>query len=192
MSETLFSMPFFHFSQKVYNEIREYVQRLKPDQLSDSEAIIKSLVEEYNLKELVVDWDTLTVLPNPREEESYIRDAFGDRIRSVTPVYTFEVNFTGSPKLFAIQPGTSRVLRIEAKVAGGTLSFDVHGSDKARFEQIKEGIQFNVSNQKGEVGNHNNGVESTARAAIERRLQELKDHDKGLDMFGVPVKEKGE
>lgn len=188
MDDQLFTVPFYHYSQSVYEQIRNEVQRLGTSQLGDMEAVIANLVAKYRLTELNIDWDSLAVLPNHREEESYHRDVFDDEVRTVTPVYTFEVKYSGSPVLFTIQPGTSRMIRLEGDVTDQTLSFEIQDSDKSRLEQIEESVKFNIDNQKNDVGGHNSGVESTARTAVEQRKQELEKHGQGLNAFGVPVK----
>lgn len=187
--EQLFRIPFYHYGQNVFAQIRERVAKLSDDQLSDEETFINSMVSKHRLAELSIDWDSLVTLPNPREEESFSRDIFGDQQRTVTPVYTFEVKFSGSPVLFTISPSTSRMIHLEAEVEQDKLSFEIKGSDKSRLEQIKGGIQENVGNQKQEVANFNSELEGAVRHAVEQRKQELQKHSDGLNAFGVPVKE---
>lgn len=188
MTNQLFTKSFFYYSQDISENIRAEVQRLNAAQLTDPDALVDSIATRYRLTELNIDWDTLAVLPEHREEESYVHDMFGDNVRSVTPVYTFEIKYTGSPVLFTIQPSSSRMMHLEGSVSDQKLSFEIRGSDNSRLNQIKEGIKFNVDNQKNEVGSHNSGVENTARIAVERRKQELNEQDQGRNDFGVPIK----
>ena len=134
--------------------------------------------------------DSLRVLPHHREEESYSSDVFGDKQRIVTPVYTFEINYSGSQELFNLSPGQARRIHLKAYVDSDKMSFEVKDSDKSKLEQIKEGLKFNTDNQKAEVASFNEDLEKTIRTSIGQRKQELNEHDAGLEAFGVPIKGK--
>lgn len=188
MENRLFSIPFYHFSQENLKKIREEVQRTNKEQLQDPIPFASSLLSRYTLIKLNIDWDSLKVLPNHREEEIHHRDVFGDEVRTVTPVYSFEVEYSGSPVLFSVQPSQSRVMRFEARVDDGKLLFEIHGSDSQRLNQIKEGVCFNLENQQREVEAYNTELKDVVNEAIDRRNQELKAQDKGLSAFGVPIK----
>lgn len=189
MSDQIFTIPFYHYSQSVFEGIREEIQHERSETLENADEFIKSIISSHQLIQLSIDWDSIKILPNHREEEFHHNDIFGEDVRTVVPIYKFEVKYTGSQILFTIQPGTSRVMHLEADVLDDKISFEVRDSDKGRLEQIKEGIKFNVENQKSEVNSFNNELEVTARTAVERRKQELEKHGQGLNSFGVPIKD---
>lgn len=189
MAKQLFTVPFHHYSQVAVSKIRELVQRAKLDEI---ESLAEQLKSEYTLKELSLEWDSMTVLPKPREEVTFERDVFGDEVRIATPVYTFEVPYSGSSELFDICPSTSRMARISAITHGGKLTFEVHGADKARLEQIKDAVQINVANQSSEVSAHNREVERIVGVAIEQRKEEINKQEDGVNAFGVAIKAESE
>jgi len=189
MSDELFTIPFYSYSQGVFERLRTQIQGMSSGRFENTDELINGLATGCRLTELDIDWDSLRVLPSPREEESSYTDAFGDRLRTVTPVYTFEVKYSGSSALLSIGPSSSRLIRLEADILDDKFRFEIKGSDKSRLEQIKEGIKFNVESQRKEVGSFNGELETTIRVAVERRKQQLGEHDQGLNAFGVPVKE---
>jgi len=188
MSIQLFEVPFFHYSQDVLSNLRSKIQRTGREELVDEDAFVEKMSSSHKLVEVSVDWDSMVALPDHREEESTYRDAFGDTRRVVTPIYTFEVNYSGSSKLLEICPSSSRVVQIEVEVSSDKFTFEIQGDDKGRLEQIKDGIKINVNNLNKELGNFNSQLEAAVRNAVDQRKQELAKHDEGLSAFGVPIK----
>ena len=188
MAEQLFRIPFHYYSQQAFGEVRERAQHLTATDLSDEQGAVATLVAQYRLDKIDVDLDKLVALPGHREEEAFRSDFFGDRQRTVTPIYTFELPYTGSSDLWRISPSSSRLIHLEADIRSSKLSFEIRGADKSRLDQIKDGIQINIGNQSSEIAGYNSQLEDAAKQAVSRRSQELQQHDDGLNAFGVPVK----
>lgn len=189
MHNQLFTRPFYDYRQSVLKHIRDEISRAGQATIDDVDGLTVRILQENKLTGLNVDWDSLVVYPEHREEKTYERDILGDTIEHVKPVYKFEVKYSGSRELLYICPSQSRTINHDFDVQDEKIIFEIKGDNQSRLDQIKAGIQANIDNQARELSDLEAGVKETITASIAQRQQELRKHADGLTSFGVPVKD---
>lgn len=189
----LFKSTFYGFSQQVFNSVRTTINHASSAELEATDSFVGSLIASKKLKPLNVDWASLVMLPQPREERTMTRDSFFDEdVETVTPVYMFEVQYSGDRRLFDLQPSTSVTVYDEFEIEHAILKFEVRGKDKRKLESIKKGLQENLSHLNSQVDQFNEDLKEVADKAVEARKKVLDDHSEGVNAFDVPIKDTDE
>ena len=185
-----FERDFHEYERAVVHRLQQKISAMSDAEIED-DGVFEQLKDEYRLKGAEIDWDSLVALTNHREERQYVRDSHFGPQEVTEVIYSFEVPYKGDRILFTLRPSTRRLWSFEAKVDEQAITFEIVGADKARLQRIRDNLSHDIGNLSTEVSGYNSSVEQILVSARERRREQLAQNQRGLDVFGVPIKQEG-